>query len=72
MFKEFFTEDNGRASSIRLTMFVVALTACGLAAYAVVRDQLDVELIGLIGTMLLIGIGAKTIQKFGEAEKKPT
>ncbi len=70
-FWEFFKESNGQLSSIRLAMFVIALTACFLAAWAVMRNTLTTELIGLVGTMLLIGIGAKAVQKFAEDKTQP-
>jgi hypothetical protein len=66
--KELFSEDNGRASSIRVTMFVIALAACAIAVWSVMHGGLTLEIIGLVSSMLLIGVGAKTISKFAEGK----
>jgi len=76
---QFFKEDNGQFSGMRLSLFIIVVSACNMAvviAGAVASGKtLDsasvISVAGLITTMLTSALGMKAWQKKNEQDVDP-
>ena len=66
-FAEFFQEDNGSASSMRMFSFVALIIAGGISWYSVIRDKdsLDMIIVWVVAAFV-----PKAIQKWVEVGPK--
>lgn len=65
MFKEIFSENSGRLSSVRVNSFIALLAAIGLSVFAIERASIS-ESTPLIISWLVAGFAPKVVQKFAE------
>ncbi len=68
---EFFQEDNGHLSSMRLMSFEIVNTGLFIAVFSVIQGKIDFAIISLILSMITLGLTGKAVQK-SEEEKVET
>ena len=70
---EFFEEDNGRLSNMRLNCTVMVMIGCFLVAYSLIKSVtaiIDPTVITAATLMFTLGLGGKIVQKKDENEVK--
>jgi len=60
---EFLQENNGRFSSMRLMSLELVTAGVFIAIYATVSGKLNLEVIGMVGTLITAGLTGKSVQK---------
>lgn len=64
---EFFAEDNGQLSNMRLNATLLVMSGCFVVVYATVSGKLDGNIIAAATLLVTLGIGGKAVQKKDEA-----
>jgi len=64
---EFFSEDNGHLSNMRLNATVLVMTGCFVVMYATTQKCIDANVIAAATLLVTLGIGGKAVQKKDEA-----
>lgn len=64
---EFFAEDNGQLSNMRLNATMLVLSGCFVVVYTAVQGKLDGNIIAAATLLVTLGIGGKAVQKKDEA-----
>lgn len=67
--REFFSENNGRLSSMRLYCFISLLTSIGISFYGILMNK-TTDIFSFTVLYLVGAFAPKSIQKFAEQNKK--
>lgn len=63
---EFFAEQNGQLSNMRLNASALVFSSCFVVIYAVMQKTLDANVIAAATLLVTLGIGGKAVQKKDE------
>lgn len=69
---EFFAEENGQLSNMRLNATTLVFSGCFVVVYATIMKTLDGNIIAAATLLVTLGIGGKAVQKKDEGSPDAT